>query len=392
MTGFTSLQINSQNRPIQKIDVPASIVSALQAAGHHVEWRRVTPGEDLSAFDVAWVNLAPMNSLNGRAGAMGALWTLSQGVPAVGFFDDWQFSTVFNGARSVAKRPETLYKRMLVGASHRGDQAATHFSHESAQAAYDAAVAANPEAARRVGIERYYFNDDDETVKRYEADILRAVRGLAGPRWSRGLVPACPMYAWGDRSIVRKRMLKEIGPIEPLDPSSTIYELIRAHEPVDPAEKQRQWVLGALMPHDAWVEKNQFSWPMSYVGSRKMVRVYGGQRFKTESDVIAHYNQHWGILSPPYPHAGSGWWRSRFMYAARVRSVLVADKCEGCSIGDAYRYTVADVEKMSTTQLADLAEQQASQLSQWMPAPETFTERVLHIVSRAITEDRGGLA
>ena len=73
ITGFTALQINTEKRTIQKIDVPASIVKALREAGHEVDWRKVTPGEDLSSYDVAWVNLAPLNSLNGRQGAMGVI-------------------------------------------------------------------------------------------------------------------------------------------------------------------------------------------------------------------------------------------------------------------------------------------------------------------------------
>ena len=108
VTGFTALQINTEKRTIQKIDVPASIVKALREAGHDVDWRKVTPGEDLSSYDVAWVNLAPLNSLNGRQGAMGALYTLSSGLPCVGFFDDWQTNTVFNGARALIRKPENI--------------------------------------------------------------------------------------------------------------------------------------------------------------------------------------------------------------------------------------------------------------------------------------------
>ena len=98
MSGFTALQINTEKRTIQKIDVPASVAKALREAGHEVDWRKITPGEDLSIYDVLWINLAPLNSLNGRQGAMGALYALSSGLPCVGFFDDWQFNTVFNGA------------------------------------------------------------------------------------------------------------------------------------------------------------------------------------------------------------------------------------------------------------------------------------------------------
>ena len=58
MSGFTALQINTEKRTIQKIDVPASIAKALREAGHDVDWRRIVPGEDLSGYDVLWINLA----------------------------------------------------------------------------------------------------------------------------------------------------------------------------------------------------------------------------------------------------------------------------------------------------------------------------------------------
>jgi hypothetical protein len=112
------------------------------------------------------------------------------------------------------------------------------------------------------------------------------------------------------------------------------------------------------MPHDTWLEKKNLTWPVEIVGSRKLIRKLGGQRFDTEQDVLEFYNQHWGILSPPYPHAGSGWWRSRFLYAAHVGSILVTDKGEGDPLGDAYKLKIADVEKMSDADLINAVEAQ----------------------------------
>ena len=165
MTGFTALQINTEKRTIQKIDVPAAIAQALRELGHEVDWRKVTPGEDLSSYDVAWVNLAPLNSLNGRQGAMGALYTLSSGLPCVGFFDDWQFNTVFNGAKALVRKPEMLYKHLLVGTEHRGDEGATYFSRADIEAALERVRAVSPDAAKKCYVERYYMMDNDETIK-----------------------------------------------------------------------------------------------------------------------------------------------------------------------------------------------------------------------------------
>lgn len=389
MSGFTALQINTDKRTIQKIDVPASIAQALRESGHDVDWRKITPGEDLSSYDVLWINLAPLNSLNGRQGAMGALYALSSGIPCVGFFDDWQFNTVFNGARALIRKPAMLYKHLLVGTEHRGDEGATYFSRADVEAALERVRATNPDAAKKCYIERYYMMDNDETVKPYEKQLVEAARDLLEDRWSAGMVPVCPMYAFGDRSIVRKRMPDALSPIEALDPTSTIVPTLSPVTPLNPSLKTRAWVLGALMPHDTWLEKKNLTWPVEIVGSRKLIRKLGGQRFDTEKDVLEFYNRHWGILSPPYPHAGSGWWRSRFLYAAHVGSILVTDKGEGDPLGDAYKLTIADVEKMSDAELVNAVEAQRAALKPYIPSYDTFVDHCNRIIERAIKEDKG---
>lgn len=389
MTGFTALQINTDRRTIQKIDVPALVAKALVDLGHQVDWRKVTPGEDLSSYDAAWINLAPLNSLNGRQGAMGALYALSSGLPAVGFFDDWQFNTVFNGAKAMIRKPEMVYKHLLVGTEHRGDEGATYFSRADAEAAVARIAEKDPEAAKKVYIERYYMMDNDENVRPWEKRIVQAATDLVDARWVAGMVPVCPMYAFGDRAIVRKRMPKEVGPIEALDPSSVTFDTLAAVTPQAPQNKQRAWVLGALMPHDEWLAKKNPSWPVEIVGSRKLIRKLGGQRLETELDVLNFYNDRWGILSPPYPHAGSGWWRSRFMYAARIGSILVTDKGEGNPLGTPYKLTISDVEKMSDEELAAAAKAQADALRPNIGTYDTFKEHVGRIITRAINEDKG---
>ena len=389
MSGFTALQINTEKRTIQKIDVPASIAKALRDSGHDVDWRKITPGEDLSSYDVLWINLAPLNSLNGRQGAMGALYALSSGIPCVGFFDDWQFNTVFNGARALIRKPEMLYKHLLVGTEHRGEEGATYFSRADIEAAVERIREVNPAAAKKCYIERYYMMDTDENIKPWEKRLVQAATDLVDKRWEAGMVPVCPMYGFGDRSIVRKRMPDELGPIEALDPTSTIIPTLQPVIAKPAADKKRAWVLGALMPHDNWLERKSLEWPVEIVGSRKLIKKLGGQRFDTEQDVLEFYNNHWGILSPPYPHAGSGWWRSRFLYAAHVGSILVTDKGEGDPLGDAYKLTIADVEKMSDAELAAAAIAQQEALKPYIPEYSAFVEHCNRIVERAVREDKG---
>jgi hypothetical protein len=389
MSGFTALQINTEKRTIQKIDVPASIAKALRESGHEVDWRKITPGEDLSSYDVLWINLAPLNSLNGRQGAMGALYALSSGIPCVGFFDDWQFNTVFNGARALIRKPAMLYKHLLVGTEHRGEEGATYFSRADIEAALERIREVNPAAAKKCYIERYYMMDNDENIKPWEKRLVQASTDLVDKRWEAGMVPVCPMYGFGDRSIVRKRMPIELGPIEALDPTATIMPTLQPVIAKPASDKKRAWVLGALMPHDNWLERKSLEWPVEIVGSRKLIKKLGGQRFDTEQDVLEFYNHHWGILSPPYPHAGSGWWRSRFLYAAHVGSILVTDKGEGDPLGDAYKLKIADVEKMSDSELAAAAIAQQEALKPYIPEYSAFVEHCNRIVERAVREDKG---
>jgi hypothetical protein len=389
MTGFTALQINTERRTIQKIDVPAHVAKAMQDLGHEVDWRKVTPGEDLSGYDMAWINLAPLNSLNGRQGAMGALYTLSSGLPAVGFFDDWQFNTVFNGAKALMRKPQMLYKHLLVGTEHRGEEGATYFSRADIEAALERVREKDPEAAKKCYIERYYMMDTDESVQPYEKQLVQTAIDMLDARWAAGMVPVCPMYAWGDRTGVRKRMPKDVGRIEALDPTSVVFDTLAAITPTPPEKKDKAWVLGALMPHDTWLEKKKPGWPVEIVGSRKLIRKLGGQRLDTELDVLNFYNDRWGILSPPYPHAGSGWWRSRFLYAARIGSILVTDKGEGDPLGDAYKLTIADVEKMNTEELAAAAQAQADALRPYIGTYNMFKDHVQNILTRTMQEDKG---
>jgi hypothetical protein len=387
MTGFTALQINTERRTIQKIDVPASIVKALEECGHHVDWRRVTPGEDLSMYDVIWVNLAPLNSLNGRQGAMGALYALSSGIPAVGFFDDWQFSSVFNACRALKNHPELLYKYLLSGP--RGDEPATYYSYEDAQVTLARIRDADPDAAAKCAVGRYFFNDTDENIKQHEGQLVAIAAAMLAERWSYGLVPACPMYSFGDRSLVRKRMPAEMNGIEALDPSPTIYDILATSEPKDTSLKERKWVLGALMPHDTWLERKKPEWPVEIIGSRKLIKKFGGQRLDSEADVLSFYNDYWGILSPPYPHAGSGWWRSRVMYSAKICSIIFTDKGEGNPLGRPYKLTIKEVEAMSDAGLAEAAKAQGDALRPHMPPYSAFVEHCNRIVNRALVEDKG---
>lgn len=320
-TGVTSLQVAKTNksRTIQKIDVPESVVNTLTMLGHEVHWRPTKVGEDLSGYDLIWTNYAGIMSFQAPY-ALGALWSIHEAWrlhrPHVLFFDDWQVRVTLSHARSFANLANKQLNKTIQG---------NHIYH------------------------------DWEAGLQYEAEFIsvaRRVGNMAYEDTAPGSVALCPMYAWGRHDFVRRKLLAGVHEMAFafIDPTPTIFlakDLIRNN-------KSDAHALAALMPHDKWVnEKLRPTWPVNYYGSRKLK----APRLKTERDVQQAYANHWGILSPPYPQAGSGWWRSRFLYGAHVGSVVICDPAE-CAPLPGYHVSVGELETASDVQRFEMWQRQ----------------------------------
>jgi hypothetical protein len=72
-----------------------------------------------------------------------------------------------------------------------------------------------------------------------------------------------------------------------------------------------------------------------------------------------------------------------------VGSILVTDKGEGDSLGDAYKLKITDVEKMSDTELHEAAMAQRTALAPYIPEYSAFVEHCNRIIERAVAEDKG---
>lgn len=324
MTGMTALQTDSvKRRYVQKIDVPALVVSVLREQGHEVTWGRAQPGQVLP-YDLVWVNVAPCLSLNAPYAPEG-LWAigeaLDRGRGLVLFFDDWQVRQTRSHARSFPRlqaRRNQLRKQIQGGS--------------------------------------VYKNVDLDACERELATILKGAATLAEGD-ARASV-AVPLYAFGSLEMVSRTVLKQYARagLTGIDPSSGI-QLI--HERYIPETPARQHTLAALMPHKLWVEERlRPTWPVSYFGSRKLK----AERLATEADVQAACAQGWGILSPPYPQSGSGWFRSRYLYAAHLGRILVADAVDAGLVSEAHRYVAQQlhrVEALTDAQLRHIAAEQA---------------------------------
>ena len=94
-----------------------------------------------------------------------------------------------------------------------------------------------------------------------------------------------------------------------------------------------------------------FGWPVDHFGRSKD----GQAVLPDERAVFNAYAARRGVLNPPYYHAGSGWYRSRYVLAAAAGAVLLCDPEDGAPLGPAFQVIAELVEGLSDAGLCDLA-------------------------------------
>jgi SAM-dependent methyltransferase len=311
VTGLSPMQCNRGNR-LKYSSVIDLYVACLRWAGHEVDHREWTPGEDLSVYDVAIVGQIPWNSINARH-----VYTVcdvigrarASGTGLVFAIDDWQFRQIHQSVRSLNKNSDRLFTSVK-GRTNR------EWAEGEGRPMVDA--------------------------------VLNA---MATRPWPTTLVPA---FEWGDHQLLKPDGIPS-SKIVYMDP--TVFQQY-ACDRATPDERVSRWVLGTLSNQLPWVEKLGIEWPVEYFGTAPSK---AKQRLK-EGDLVQVIAQSWGNLCPPYPHSGGGWWRCRYVYSAKARSIMLADPKEVKALGDPYLQPAHVIENMSTEQLTELAEAQADAL------------------------------
>ena len=314
---------------------------ALRWAGHTVDHREWTPGDDLSVYDVAIVGQIPWNSINARH-----VYTVCDvigrarisGTGLVFAVDDWQFRQIHQSIRSLNKDSGRLFTSVK-GRTHRE-------------------WAETGEGRQMVDV------------------VLNA---MANNPWPTTLLPA---YEWGDRSLLKPEGIptRELVYVDPTPFQRYTFDK------VTPEDRTHQWVLGTLTDQRVWIEKLGLGWEVDYFGTAPSK---ASQRLK-EPLLVQRVAESWGNLCPPYPHSGGGWWRGRFTYSAATRSILLADPKEVTALGDPYLVPAGKIEEMTTQELTELAEAQADALRTHAWPAEKLVEE-LERVLRAAHTAAGGL-
>lgn len=307
ITGSTPIQVGSSKTQLRIVTAAAAWKPALEDLGYEVDWRLVTPGEDLSDYDMGFVILNAPNKI-GSAYVHGALWTLSQ-LRSVIILDDWQTKDLIRGIETCARSKERLFR-----------------------------------------LRNTELDDRIKTV------IFEGIGELARMKWDTTVV--APILGVGDTS-----KLDIPAPVIPIDP--TIYSYRYPREKV---KREKVWVQASLLSKSL----PELSWPVNeYCPQDRGLNGHGSPGVNAkprlpEPELMKVYCGAWGVLSPAHPHAGSGWWRVRYLMAADAGCVLSADPREAACLGTPY-IEASDprrVEKLSLGGLEDLANRQSQRLKE----------------------------
>ena len=317
VTGFTAIQCGRLDRR-EICSFPAMITRALDDLGHDVEHRPTVPEEPLGGFDQVWVGIASPISRTSRHAptAMDVIARARVEGCQLGFIvDDWALRKIHTNFGCVVKNPAMLARENAFGSRPQFAWGVKHLD---------------------------FFGWVSEHIQH--------------TTWPTTLVPT---FTWGDPSILVERTtgLKSHEFLF-VDPSAYAPE----HMVPLSAARERRWISGALTSNPRWLHRQGFAWPVTEYGHCNQ-----GQENLKEAELVARYGAARGVVASPYYHAGSGWWRVRYVHAARAGAVLYADPEEVVGLGPAYKHPLAQLEAMSDDELTQVAEEQAADLlaRQW---------------------------
>lgn len=345
-TGFSTQHVGRGTRfkydPVAKL-----FADALRHYGYDVEHRQVIPDEDLSSYDAVFSGMSPLNSLSARYeyGGLDAIGRAREADKAVLFYiDDWQTHLIQSSARTMIKDPNRLVRPTFNGANKSG-------------------------ATCRI--------DFDWAVENLDR-LMVTVNSLVEDAWPTTVMA---LYDGGDWAKFDARMPARTSVVG-VDPTPfyTPYDTVI---PEDDA-RSRDWVFGVLSDQRKWIDKLDIKWPMAHRGGKASKSEDGGM---PETELVQMYADSWGVLSCPYWHSGSGWFRIRHEHAMGTKSILYSEN-ELSFISDVFDVKIPEVEAMSNKQLRDLADAQAEAWYAHKPSKDDVATRIGEAFDREIASKK----
>lgn len=281
LTGMAARGVGSTKVKHHIVSLPDVLGRALRELGHEVDGpRRVRLDEPLSGYDAVWVQLGWVSSLSSTYAHEAARVMADFDGPAVRYVDDW--------------RSQWL-----------ADDIAGHVQSEKGWAKHWQRFRAEAWSTIEAG--------DRE---RYRDALLAPIQGAP---------LLVPIMGWGDASKFDVSTKARLSKVVPFDPQRLVDYHTTKWAP--DAKRQKRWVVASLQEHDKWVASLGLEWDVLKLGANP--KLPGGVPIKghqnqviPESEVCQIYAESWGVLSPEYDSAGSGYWRTRWFQAMEAGAIL----------------------------------------------------------------------
>lgn len=325
-TGMNPADSNALKREprVRLFQAFVEMMKHLRRQGDHVTWKATKVGDPLPwDTDVVFVSSMLPRSLNCPY-ALGVIWTIAEAlardIPLVVYLTDWAFFRANGEFKSIAKAGEEYFFKTIGGSpQYREDPAKLR---EAAPALLD--------------ICRQY-NDPESKLSKTAQFLV-------------------PKYTnWGQVGIIQNLLYTQ-KPVLTFDPTPIFVKYLDNNPvkyPILPMEfRTKRWILPSLLKDDAWIDKQLLEWPIERFGPR------GYQVLASEWDIQRQYTDSVGALCPPYPHTGSGWWRSRWIHSAKGGSILLSSSRDAFAAGFPMYFSGEQIEEMSPIALSRLADTQ----------------------------------
>jgi len=330
ITGMTRRQANASTSRAKQDYLTAPIIFyniLKKIKWFKVEWRPIMYGEDLSSYDLILIGLSSPNSLS-NIFLFQSMWATRY--PHLFFVDDFKVKGCFSGHDISNLYRDFTFVRQKLSAEER----------------------------------KTVLRDKRYLMKEFALNIDNDVDALLAP-----------LFEWGDH-----KLLIEDTPVENvygIDPSPFI-----TNNKIVMDKKERKWICPALYDYSDKLKRWKLSWSVEY---------YHKKNYISEAELEKECDKAYGILSPKYSHAGSGWWRNRFNMAINTNSLLIAHHDEIKDLGDGMSYDVLSnidvVESMSDVNLRKLILSQRETFLNKVKTKKYNIKKMENIVIHAIEDN-----
>lgn len=301
---------------------------ALKKAGHSVDWRKIEYGEKLDQYKLLILGLGAIGDFSNQF--LYQIISASRYDNVLYLIDDWRANKALAGIRD-----NELFRDFLLK-----NGTGKH-------------------------VDRAVIVKDQKKLEKLRADMFRKKTNLLGS-----------FFEFGDRSIILNET--PFDSVMGYDPSSFLYKYRLEKAKVEiPKNRIKRWIYGSLADHSRWHKKLGAEWPI-------VAHLRKNGNFLSEPELLQRYAESTGMLAPCYQASGSGWWRPRYIHAARTLTPMHGDKDEASGFHRDYYKDVCQIEEMSKQQRKDFAEDQHDMVMKAIPKWGDVVEKINSIVKKAV--------